>query len=613
MQSVRENTKQDSRKTLYEFLQENDFYIDHATADLLEKIITNTRKAIMLRGPAGVGKTQLTYLISRYLNAEYIYYQCTYGTDEDSLLYKYVPSEHTKSGIKITLGPVPRALSLSQKKKVVLVLDEFDKTRPSADALLLDVLQNYRLALYLGDNDNETIITGNPDNLIVFLTSNDMREFSEPLLRRLVVITLKPLPPSVVFELLKRRFKENIALLLAQIYDDTLKAGLRKPATLQELQQLGEVLERGVNVQLQDLIRMFIVKYDDDWVKFIQYVSSREPYKFAQDNDNNNDVAQYYEPPQEVQMPQPQPQSQLQEMPQQLLEKISRVVVRQVNASVTNAVKEEISDTIETTFKATLSENDITNYSEIIKTLVPTPTDTPDVFGKFRVIKDVSEYAIVADKPLSLAEYVKLLQKRSITFEGYIEDELLIFNPIAINYLIKNASEVRYYTNHTIQVVFRDERGNITEAVEVKLLDGKYDPQMKNTISKIKVRAYVKAGNRENGYKSLLYDFINDTVCNITVKGEINVNAESLAKYAGHVYQLLNNGTCGNFSITVQLPANFTADDVKKIYDVLTQNGFRVRITGGDVKKLIEKIIETRSIRFYYGSYDNAIGITSDW
>ena len=243
---------------------------------------------------------------------------------------------------------------------------------------------------------------------------------------------------------------------------------------------------------------------------------------------------------------------------------------------------------------------------------MPIPSGAPDVFGKFRVIKDVSEYAIVTDKPLSLAEYVKLLQKRSITFEGYIEDELLIFNPISINYLIKNASEVRYYTNHTIQVVFRDERGNITEAVEVKLLDGKYDPRMKNTISKIKVRAYVKAGNHENDYKSLLYDFVNDVVCNVTVKGETNVNAESLAKYAEHVHQLLNNGTCGNFSITVQLPANFTENDVKKIYDVLTQNGFRVRITG-DVKKLIEKIIETRSIRFYYGSYDDAIGIATDW
>jgi len=309
MQGTKVSTTQDSR--LYEFLQENGFYVDRTTADLLEKIISNSRKAIMLRGPAGVGKTQLTLLISRYLNAEYIYYQCTYGTDEDMLLYKYVPSEHTKSGIKITLGPVPRALLVSQKRKVVLVLDEFDKTRPSADAMLLDLLQNYRLSLYLGDNDNETIVSGNPENLVIFLTSNDMREFSEPLLRRFVVITLNPLPTSVVYEMLKKRFKENIALLLAQVYDDTLKAGLRKPATIQELIQLGEVLESGVNARLEDLIRMFIIKYDDDWAKFVQYISSREPYKFVQQGEGNDNISQYYEPPQEVQIPQQsQPQEQ---------------------------------------------------------------------------------------------------------------------------------------------------------------------------------------------------------------------------------------------------------------------------------------------------------------
>jgi MoxR-like ATPase len=599
--------------SLYEFLIQNDFYIDRLTADLLEKITTNTRKTIMLRGPAGVGKTQLTYLIAKWLNSEYVFFQCTYGTDEDSLIYKYVPSEHAKSGIRITLGPIPRALMMSQKKKVVLVLDEFDKTRPSADALLLDVLQNARVSLYL--DDNETVVVGNPNNLVVFLTSNDVREFSEPLLRRLVTITLKPLPSTVVYEMLKKQFKENIALLLTQIYEDTLKAGLRKPATIQELFQLGELLENGVDTPLEDLLRMFIVKYDDDWVRYVQYVQSREPYKFVNDNANSIDVTQYYEPPQssqEVQMPQPQSQSQPQEQTQQLLEKISKIVVKQPNNSVINAVKEEISDTIETMFKAALSENNITNYSEIVKTLMPAPSDVPDVFGKFKVLKDVNEYAIVTDKPLSLAEYIKLLQKGSITFEGYIEDELLIFNPIAINYLIRNADEVRYYTNHTIQVVFRDKSGDITEAVEVKLLDGKYDPRMKNTISKVKVRTYVKAGNRANGYGSLLYNFVNDMVCNVTVKGETNVNAESLAQYVGHAYLHFNNGACGNFNITVRLPANFTEDDVKKIYDTLTQNGFKARIMG-DVNKIIAKIIETRTIRFYYKSYDDTIEITTDW
>jgi len=603
MQSKRGNTKQDSRKTLYEFLKENVFYVDHTTADLLEKITSNSRKAIMLRGPAGVGKTQLTLLISRYLNAEYVYYQCTYGVDEDSLLYKYIPTETSRSGIKIALGPVPRALMMSQKKKVVLVLDEFDKTRPSADALLLDVLQNYRLSLYL--DDNETIITGNPDNLIVFLTSNDMREFSEPLLRRLVIITLNPLPSSVVFELLKKRFKENTALLLTQIYDDTLRAGLRKPATLQELQQLGHVLESGVNTPLQDLLRMFIIKYDDDWVKFMQYVSSREPYKFVNDNANSIDVTQYYEPPQEVQMPQPQSQSQPQEQTQQLLEKISKIVVRQVNASVTNAVKEEISDTIETTFKAALSENNITNYSEIVKTLMPIPSGSPDVFGKFKIIKDVNEYAITSTQPLSITEYIKLLRNTSTEFEGYIEDELLVFNPDALNYLIKYANEVRYYTDHTIQVVYK---GYVTEAIEVRLLDGKYNPQKINTISKIKVRAYVNAKKRDN-YKSLLYNFIMDNVCYAKMKSNVDVNAEPLAAFGKELVMLLSGGACDKYNVVIRIPPGFSENDVKKIHELLVKEGVNAILESN----VIGYIIKYGLIELHYNDYRGAMEITYSW
>ena len=604
MQSVRGNTNQDS-KTLYEFLQKNGFYVSYTTADLLEKIVSSSaRKAVLLRGPAGVGKTQLTYLIARYLDAEYVFFQCTYGTDEDMLLYKYVPTEQTKSGIKIALGPVPRALKISQRKKVVLVLDEFDKTRPSADALLLDVLQNYRLSLYLGD-DNETIITGNPDNLIIILTSNDMREFSEPLLRRLVVITLEPLPTTAVYEMLKKQFKENTALLLAQIYDDTLRAGLRKPATIQELVQLGEVLESGVNAQLQDLIRMFIVKYDDDWGKYLQYVSSREPYKFVNGNANSIDVTQYYEPPQEVQMPQPQPQSQSQGQTQQLLEKISRIVVRQVNNSIINAVKEEISDTIETTFKATLSENNITNYSEIIKTLMPIPSGAPDVFGKFKIIKDTSEYAITSTQPLSITEYINLLRNTSTEFEGYIEDELLIFNPDAINYLIKHANEVRYYTDHTIQVVYK---GYVTEAIEVRLLDGKYNPQKINTISKIKVRVYVNAKKRDN-YKSLLYNFIMDNVCYARMKSNVDVNAESLVAFGKELVMLLSGGTCDKYDVVIRIPPGFSENDVKKIHELLVKEGVSATLESNAISGIIKYgLIELR-----YNDYRGAMEITYSW
>ena len=135
-------------KSFYNFLVENNFYYPLDVIELIEtKVKVSRRRAFLLRGPAGTGKTELAMQFSKWWDAKLVFYQCTYGTSEDDLLYRYVPSETAKSGITITLGPLPEALLASQKQRVVLVIDEFDKTRPSADALLLDFLQNY-LAIF---------------------------------------------------------------------------------------------------------------------------------------------------------------------------------------------------------------------------------------------------------------------------------------------------------------------------------------------------------------------------------------------------------------------------------------------------------------------------------
>ncbi|MCS7127641.1 MAG: MoxR family ATPase, partial [Thaumarchaeota archaeon] len=158
------------------------------TLAALLKMNPHAVRAVLLRGPAGVGKTALTYAIAELLSADYIYYQATLSTSEDDLMYKLLPSEQTRSGVEKVLGPLPEALLRSRENVVVLVLDEYDKTRPSADALLLDFLQHARLSVRM--SAEERIITGRKENLIVFLTSNDEREFSEPLFRRCVTITI---------------------------------------------------------------------------------------------------------------------------------------------------------------------------------------------------------------------------------------------------------------------------------------------------------------------------------------------------------------------------------------------------------------------------------------
>jgi len=437
---------------LYGFLLENNFYIDKNLCAFIETKLNTRRKAFLLKGPAGSGKTQLTYLISKFVNARYVFYQCTYGCGEDDLLYKYIPSEETRSGIKVTLGPLPLALVLSKSQKVVLVIDEFDKTRPSADALLLDLLQNFRISLYL--NDSEQIIEGNPDNLVIFLTSNEMREFSEPLMRRLTCITLSHLPTSIVYQLLTKRFKQETALLLAQIYDDTVHANLRKPATIQELVELGEIIESGGNFDLNMLLKAMIIKYEDDWIKYLDYISSssRQPYQFVKSSLSSSlgeDVAKYYEPHEAIKIENEAPESSgsnngvthvLNELQMKL--KTTKPKDRPIEVNEVNDEREVC---------MIVEDHDKDEYSAIIKTLRPEPSEKPSEFGKFRMYFD-NRVVIVSEKPLTFGELEKLKNNAKITGEFYAETTIPIvdFNQLC-DILFRRYNKVEYYSKNLVR------------------------------------------------------------------------------------------------------------------------------------------------------------------
>jgi len=432
---------------LYKFLYENNFYVDKKIADFIEMKLRTRRKGFLLRGPAGSGKTQLTYLIAKFLGAKYIFYQCFYGSSEDDLLYKYVPCEETKSGIKVTLGPLPLALILSKSQKIVLVIDEFDKTRPSTDALLLDLLQNFRISLYL--NDSEQIIEGNPENLVIFLTSNEMREFSEPLMRRLTCITLSHLPTSMVYQLLLKKFKPETALLLAQIYDDTIRANLRKPATIQELIELGEIIESGGNFDLTTLLRAIIIKYDDDWSRYLNYISSRQPYQFAKacSSSSSDDVTKYYEPHEAIKAPESSGSNNATNNVNvaQLLNDVKLKIVKPKDRVIE---VDKVNDEKEVCM--IVEDHDKDEYSTIIKTLRPEATDRPDEFGKFKMYFD-NKVVITSEKPLTFGELEKL-KNTKIIGEFYAETTIPVvdFNQLC-DILFRRYAKVEYYSKNLIR------------------------------------------------------------------------------------------------------------------------------------------------------------------
>ena len=470
-----------SDTSLSDFLEREGFILDKTVASILEKKLSNSRRAFLLRGPAGVGKTQLTLLVARYLNAQYIFYQCTPGTSEDDLLYKYVPSEETKSGIKLTLGPIPRALLLSRKKMTVLVLDEFDKTRPSTDALLLDVLQNHRVALYV--DSKKSVIYGNPRNLIIFVTSNDFREFSEPLLRRLAVITLSHLPTSRVYQILSSRFNDTIARLLTQIYDDTIKAGLRKPATLQELYELGEMLgDETKDIDLLSLVKMFIIKYEDDLVRYLNFIQHREPaYLFKEPKKpqaQEESIEEHYIPKKPIQI-EPEEEKPVKRLSiRDLLDTLK--VDTKVNPVHMAAEKEVV------TFMSKDEEGEM--YNAIVKTLKPEPSEDPAILGKFELWSVLEKPYIIAKDPIKFNEVIELVNKDQLRFEAYVEDTVKITTAQIEKIVGNSAVKVRAYSKRLLR--FEENNGDNTVLTEL-VLDKDYAPR-KTELFNAKIKMYVK-------------------------------------------------------------------------------------------------------------------------
>ena len=214
-----------------------------------------------LYGPAGTGKSMLPQVLAEILERKLFFHQCSAGTREDDLLMRIWPNEDTKSGVKIEYGKIYEASKASQSEEVIVVLDEWDKTKPSADGFFLDFLQYGRLSIPGGD-----AVSANLENMTIFFTANDDRDFSEALLRRFPKVDLTPLPPLLVNQALRETHEKNVFRPNAvSLYQKCLMADMPKPATIQELRQLLDAIEYlGAGADWDTLVFQYITKTDEN-------------------------------------------------------------------------------------------------------------------------------------------------------------------------------------------------------------------------------------------------------------------------------------------------------------------------------------------------------------
>lgn len=193
---------------------------------------------------------------------ELIYHAVHPGSREDDLLATIVPDDKSAAGFRTVPGPIVRAARRSKRVKIILLLDEWDKSRASCDAFMLGFLQDGAIT-HPGFRCQARL-----DNLVCVLTMNYERTLSEPLLRRLPVISFPMPTPDVVEQALRDTHGDSPWLeRCVGLYTATVAANLPKPATIQELRQLIDALEHTKSdegVPFDSLVQQFVTKDAED-------------------------------------------------------------------------------------------------------------------------------------------------------------------------------------------------------------------------------------------------------------------------------------------------------------------------------------------------------------
>ena len=147
--------------------------------------------SMLLFGEPGAGKTSFAKYLATELEAELIFAPCYDGVASEQLVYNWdlgtlvdaMTDETTKGREAMKDGYLLQALRMSNDRKVVLLIDEIDKAKPSVDTFLLSYMQECML------NDPLTgVVKGNKNNLFIVITSNKRRELEDALDRRISMI-----------------------------------------------------------------------------------------------------------------------------------------------------------------------------------------------------------------------------------------------------------------------------------------------------------------------------------------------------------------------------------------------------------------------------------------
>jgi MoxR-like ATPase len=258
---------------------------------------TTLQKPILVEGPAGVGKTELGKVLADSLGMELIRLQCYEGLDEAKALYEWEYAKQllytqilkdkigevlqgsqtlqeaveciaNQDGVFFSdrfLLPRPLLRALLSDKRVVLLIDEIDKSDAEFEAFLLEILSDFQITVpEIGTLKAKHIP-------LVVLTSNNSREMSDALKRRCLHLYLDFPDAQREMEIIKlkvpgvgQQLTEEVVRLLHRVRKLDLKKTPSISETLDWVRALTLLNIKQLDNDLVEQTLSALMKYEAD-------------------------------------------------------------------------------------------------------------------------------------------------------------------------------------------------------------------------------------------------------------------------------------------------------------------------------------------------------------